>query len=45
MCLAHKKRQEKMWRLSICGKDDIKKFQGNINFLHPEKKNETAEGD
>jgi len=33
-----KKSKKNLWRLSICGFDDIKKYAKNIGFLHPSKK-------
>lgn len=33
-----KKRKNNMVRLSICGLDDLEKFQKYIDFLHPDKK-------
>lgn len=32
------KPKKDLWRLSICGQDDLIKFQKQINFLHPEKR-------
>lgn len=33
-----KKTKRPIWRLNICGLDDIKKFEFTIGFLHPDKK-------
>jgi len=38
-----KQRKENMWRLSVCGLDDIKKFEKYIGFLHPDKKHKLSE--
>ncbi len=38
-----KKKGRTIWRLTICGKDNMKHFQSNINFLHPEKKQKLKE--
>lgn len=27
-----------IWRLTICGKDDLEKFKNEINFFHPNKR-------
>lgn len=32
-----------IWRLTICGLDDLKKFQKHINFLHPDKNQKLIE--
>src|SRR3989338_1268288 len=32
-----KKRGRNIWRLTICGIEDLKKFKEYINFLHPDK--------
>lgn len=34
----HKKKGRTIWRLTICGLDNIRKFKRNIGFLHPNKK-------
>lgn len=31
------KRSKPIWRLNVCGLDDIKNFQKHIGFLHPDK--------
>ncbi|MFH1276595.1 MAG: LAGLIDADG family homing endonuclease [Candidatus Woesearchaeota archaeon] len=33
-----KKVNRTIWRLTICGLDDLNKFQSKVGFLHPEKK-------
>ncbi len=37
-----RKRKENMWRLNICGLDDIRNFDNEIGFLHPDKKTRLA---
>jgi len=32
------RKRRNIWRLTICGKDDLKHFQNEINFFHPEKR-------
>lgn len=32
------RKRKNIWRLTICGKDDLERFQNEINFFHPEKK-------
>jgi intein/homing endonuclease len=32
------RKNRNIWRLTICGKDDLEKFYNEINFLHPEKR-------
>lgn len=32
------KRNRNIWRLSICGYDNIKRFKKHVGFLHPDKK-------
>src|SRR3989344_8162064 len=39
-----KKRTNRMiWRLTVCGKDDLQRFQEYIGFLHPKKKQKLEE--
>ncbi len=33
-----KKKDRTIWRLTICGKENILKYQQEIGFLHPQKK-------
>lgn len=38
-----KKKSRTIWRLTICGKENMNKFQETIGFLHPEKKRKLEE--
>lgn len=38
-----KKKRRTIWRLTICGKENIQRFQTNIGFLHPQKKRKLEE--
>ena len=38
-----KRKRRDMWRLSICGLDNLNRFYKNINFLHPAKKKKLRE--
>lgn len=37
------KKGRKIWRLNICGKDDLQKFKKSIGFLHPNKSKRVIE--
>ncbi|MBI2146720.1 hypothetical protein HYU22_05260 [Candidatus Woesearchaeota archaeon] len=38
-----KKKGRTIWRLTICGKENMRQFQSSIDFLHPEKKQKLKE--
>src|SRR3989344_2333351 len=42
-CNIKKKKGRTIWRLTICGKDNIILFQEQINFVHPNKKEKLRE--
>ena len=38
-----KKSNRTIWRIAICGLHNLKRFQKEVNFLHPEKKSKLSE--
>ena len=38
-----KKLNRTIWRITICGLDNLKRFHEEVNFLHPEKKRKLSE--